>query len=72
MVLEVDKSPKVMAGSDEGGIVGQGYLSTYLALGRRGLVDEQMQVVVDHGVFCFQPGGCRGCWLMIQSVRLNH
>ena len=70
--LEVGESLKVMVESGRVKVVGQECLPTLLALDKRGLVDERTWVFVDLGVFCFQPGGCRGCWLMIQPVQSNH
>ena len=72
MELGVDKNPMVMEESDEEEAVEQEYLPTLLALGKKVLVVEQTQVVVDLEVFDFLPGGCRGYLLMIQHVPLNH
>ena len=72
MVLEVGESLKVMVGSGGGEVVGQEYLPILLALGKMELVVGQMRVVVDRAVFSFQLGGCRGYWLMIQPIQLNH
>ena len=58
VVWVMGRSPKVVAGSDRGEVVGQEYLPILLALGKRGPVVVQMQVVVDHAVFDSQPGGC--------------
>ena len=65
VVWVMGRSPKVMAGSDGGEVVGQEYLPIPLALGKRGPVVIQMRVIVDCAVFDSQPGGCRDCWLTI-------
>ena len=72
MGLGVGKSLKVMAGSDKGVVVGQGYLPTHLVLDRMGLVDEQTQAFVVLRVFNFWLGECRDYLLMIQHIPLNH
>ena len=61
MVLVAGESPKVVAENGGVKVVGQEYLPTLLALGKKVLVVGQIWVVVVLEVSDSQPEGCRGC-----------
>ena len=70
--LGVSKSLKVVEENDMGEIVGQEYLPTHLALGRKGLVVKQTWVIVELRVFGSWLGGCQDCLSQIQCILLTH
>ena len=56
--LVMGRSSKIMEGNGGVEIVELEYWTTLLALDREGWAIEQMQVIVDHIVFGFQPKEC--------------